>query len=217
MFSLLFKTELEYIEKYLLLAVASYVVLLVSQTFWASAPIPELREVSMLIFISFLAIYGSEYGAQKRKRLHAHLPVSRSEAYFATWLAMVVLLLVHAVMWIVYAALVEPDTFITELLTTPEIILHTLIVIALATIGIDLFTYQPRYLAWLYIGGISSLVLGFVFLEAEDLIDLEALGALRLLRILDSPWDLVISAGTLAVLIGIDHYIFTNNENFLGG
>lgn len=217
MLRLLIQTELQYFYKYLLLAVAANLLFIGSIALWSSAPAEEYPKMAALMFVVFLSLYGGEYGNQKRKRLHAILPVTRSEAFFAEWILMVIILLIHAGFWISFTLMIEPDMFFETLLGTPEFVLHILLMIAVVTIGINLFTYQPWYLAWCYISGITLVVIGLAVIEARDLVDLEALGLLRLLRLLDTPWDLLISSATLAALVSVDHYVFTHNENFLGG
>ena len=217
MLRLLIRTELQYFYKYLLLAVVVNLLFIGSITLWSSTPAEEYPKMAALMFVVFLSLFGGEYGSQKRKRLHAILPVTRSQAFFAEWMLMVIILLIHAVFWISFTLIVEPDMFFETLSGTPEFVLHILLLIAVVTIGINLFTYQPWYLAWCYISGITLVVIGLAVLEARDLVDLEALGILHILRLLDTPWDLLISSVSLTMLVGIDHYIFTHNENFLGG
>lgn len=217
MLRLLWQTELQYFYKYLFFAVIANLLFIGSLALWSTAPEGEYPKIATLMFVVFLSIFGGEYANQKRKRLHAQLPVSHSEAFFAEWLLMVVILLVHAALWVAYTLVIKPDMFVETLLGVPESVLHILLVVAIVTIGINLFTYQPWYLAWCYICGITLVVIGLALVEARDLVDLEALGLLRLLRLLDTPWDLLVSSVTLASLVAVDHYIFTHNENFLGG
>ena len=217
MLRLLIQTEFQYFNKYLLLAVATNVFFILALTIWSGMPSDEFIDISMLNFLIFIAVFGSEYGSQKRERLHAQLPVSHSQAFFASWFLIVILLLVHIPFWVFYSTVLASQDFIDILLETPELVLHVLVFLTVVTIGVNLFGYRPKYWAWLYSGGICFLLIGFVFLAAQELIDLEAIGFLDLLRLLDSPWDLAISSAALVLLLTLDHYIFINRENFLGG
>jgi|GEM_PF-5218716 len=217
MFSLLLKTELESFTRFFLLALAANTVLMIWLAFVSDLPANSFVNGSALIFVVFLGVYGSEYSQQKRERLHAQLPVSSTEAFFASWLLMAALLLFHLVLWIVYSGIMEPESFSVAIVNAPEIGLHLLVFLAVATIGINLFGYKPWYWAWVYLVGICVLVFGFAVVDSRNLLDLEALGILRLIRLLDKPWDFLLSSLALVLLVGVDHYIFTHRENFLGG
>lgn len=164
------------------------------------------------VYLIIMTVHNSD---QRRTRLYAQLPVTSLQVFWAQWLFCLGWLAAQALVWVVYGLLFDPAFSSQSLVDIAEAFIGVFLVLAVVSIGIDLFAYEPVYLRWLYLG-LGAVILG-VALRFEihlglvwDDNDL----ALQPFAQFSTPGILVALMLALA-LIAVDRQVFRGSENFL--
>lgn len=215
MFKQLLLTELEANRWLLLFNAALNVFFLVLLGAMNNRSVVIFMFVTVAVYFVHLIIMTVHNSDQRRTRLFAQLPVTSLQVFWAQWLFCLGWLAVQALVWVLYGLLFDPAFNSISLMGIVEALVGVILVLAVVSIGIDLFAYQPNYLRWLYLA-LGAVILGFAVRYEVNLglvWDNDEI-ALQPFAQFNTPG--VITALLLAVvLIAVDRHVFRGSENFL--
>lgn len=177
---------------------------------------------STLVFYILVLAWSVASGEEKRGRMFAELPVTKTQCFAAGWLFVLFLLLIHVAFWVL-VALLSAQTNIEHY---PSALLSGFLGIGLilATIGIwvDLWAHRPYYYHWVYFTAVILIASAAThqgvlkpFMERSDS---QAFDGFNVYPVLFWPMTaqgtLLLGFVVVALLVA-DYFVFTRSDNFL--
>lgn len=215
MFKRLLLTEMEANRWLLLFSAALNVFFLVLFGAMNQRPLVLFVFTTVIVYFVHLIIMTVNNSDQRRIRLYAQLPVTSLQVFWAQWLFCLGWLAAQAAVWLLYAALFEATFNTATLADIAQALLGVILMLAVVSIGIDLFAYHPVYLRWLYLA-LAAIILGVAvrfevhlgLLWNDNDITLQPFAQFGVAGIL--------AALVLAfLLIAVDRHVFRCSDNFL--
>ena len=182
------------------------------------AETPAFIVITLISFYVLLSIAASFASNEKRNRQYIQLPVNPSQIFAAGWSFVLIWLLVQTCSWVLYAMVFEADFNNAALVEYLGVGVGTGLIVALISIGIDLFAFRPLILRWLYIVLIVNLfALAVRFDISVGMVRNESgFHVLPITELIHTRGDLAGGLLFVLVFVFLDYLVFRNSDNYLG-
>ena len=173
--------------------------------------------ITMLSYWVLLIIAAANAGHEKRNRLYAELPVTTTESFLAGWLFVIVWLCIQMTVWFLFAAVftVALDAQMTESLLGLGI--NAAAFILIVSIGIDLGSFRPKYVQWIYILVMAAflglaLIADAVYEVGDSDLAFNSFPNMLMDRL---HLDLELSVLVVLLLLAANYFVFRNSDHYL--
>lgn len=161
MYSQLIKTEFDANSLLLLVWLALNCVFFLFLGFQGS-PIYVYMGISIVNFWIMITVCASIAGHEKRVRLYAELPVTVRQSFVAGWSFVLIWMAMQILAWMLYGLIFGDEFDSTQAGQVLTFGLGSIAFIAIISIGIDLGSFKPRYLQFIYIVVMAALLGGAI-------------------------------------------------------
>lgn len=173
--------------------------------------------ITMLSYWVLLIIAAANAGHEKRNRLYAELPVTTTESFLVGWLFVIAWLCIQMSVWFLFAAAftVALDAEMVESLLGLGVNAVTFILII--SIGIDLGSFRPKYVQWIYILVMAALLALALIADAIYEVGDSDLAFNSFPNLLMDRLHLDLGASVLVVmfLLAANYFVFRNSDHYL--
>ena len=184
----------------------------------SGAETPSFIVVTLISFYVLLSIAASYASNEKRNRQYIQLPVNATQIFMAGWSFVLVWLLLQTCSWVLYGIVFESDFDNAALVEYLGVGIGTGLVVALISIGIDLFSFKPLILRWLYIVVMVNLfALAVRFDISVGMVRNETgFHVLPITEVINTRGDLATGVLFVLVFVFLNYLVFRNSDNYLG-
>lgn len=216
MFKKLLLTELDANKNILLISLALNLVFFVYMTAIGS-DLAAFIAATMVSFWVLLIIAASTSGHEKRGRLMVQLPVIPSHVFGAGWCFVLCWLAVQVLVWGVFGVTNQEDFTLTQFGEITTFACGMITFVLIVAIGIDLGSYRPAYVQWLYI--VFMLALLGIAIRFEIYVGVigndEGMHFYPIALVENLTLEILLSFLLIAFLLAADFLVFRFSDNYL--
>jgi hypothetical protein len=181
------------------------------------SPVYAYMGLSIVNFWIMITVCASIAGHEKRVRLYAELPVTARQAFIAGWAFVLIWMAMQTLAWMLYGWIFEEEFDAMRAGQVLTFGLGSVAFIVVISIGIDLGSFRPRYLQWIYIVVMAALLAGAILND----ISVGVLGSESGIRfypiaLLDNlQLEIQASIVVVFVLLLANYLVFRNSDSYL--
>lgn len=216
MYSRLIKTEFDANKLLLLVWLVLNCIFFLFLGFQGS-PIYAYMGISIVNFWIMLTVCASIAGHEKRVRLYAELPVTVRQSFVAGWAFVLLWMAMQILAWILYGWIFDEEFDATQAGQVLTFGLGSIAFIVIISIGIDLGSFKPRYLQFIYIVVMAAL-LGAAILNDISVGVLGSESGIHFYPVAmlnDLGLEIQLSIVIVLLLLLANYLIFRNSDSYL--
>ncbi len=177
-----------------------------------------VHATSIAFYIHLFVMVG-RHSDQKLTRMYAQLPVTVSQVFWACWLPVLLWLGMQFVLWIAFGALLDSQFEWSQVIGLVQRLLSMLVMIAVVSIGFDLWSCRQRRWFWFYGAVMITLLLTPALLDLQVNLELGQQGlhgVLMQLFSLSRTTSIAALVALFSALLIANLAVFKRNESYLG-